>query len=73
MAFEVPAGARMTDRAQLVKDLQTCATLHDVIQRVGRHVNTRVNPTGVLAHLVLVQLSKQCISVDNEHSNEPSL
>jgi hypothetical protein len=44
-----------------------------VIQRVCRHVNTRVNPTGVLAHLVLMQLSKQCISIDNELLNEPSL
>jgi hypothetical protein len=68
-----PAGARTTDRAQLIKDLQTCVTSHDVIQRVGRHVNTRVDPTEVLARLVLVRLSKQCISVDKERSNEPSL
>jgi alkylated DNA repair dioxygenase AlkB len=52
-------------RSQLVSDLQTCATPQEVLERVGRYVTPEADTDGSLSSLVLLRLSKQLISIDN--------
>jgi alkylated DNA repair dioxygenase AlkB len=52
-------------RSQLVSDLQACATPQQVLERVGRHVTPEADTDGSLSSLVLLRLSKQLISIDN--------
>jgi len=46
-------------------ELQQCVTPSQLLDRVGRHVSAKNDRDGSLASLVLVRLSKQLVSMDN--------
>jgi alkylated DNA repair dioxygenase AlkB len=52
--------------------LQSCVTPCELMNMVGQHIGNSTDPT--LSSLVLVRLSKQLISIDNDyyHSSNPS-
>lgn len=56
-------------RSRLLADLQTCQTPHQVLDRVGRKLTASADPTGEVARLALVRLSKQLIVMDNNVKN----
>lgn len=56
------------ERAPLVSELQRCLTPFDVLDRIGRHVTPQIDPDGSLSSLILVRLSKQLISLENNNS-----
>jgi hypothetical protein len=59
-------------RAQFCADLQSCTTPQQVLSRVGKRVTKGQDPSGEVARLALVRLSKQLLCLDNQHGNVPS-
>lgn len=53
----------------LIHELQKCGTPSQIFDRVGRYVTPLTDPHGQVASLVLIRLSKQLISLDNDHKN----
>lgn len=53
-------------------ELQQCATPHDVLQKVASKLSPQTDPDGSVASLVLVRLSKQIISLDNQLRANPT-
>lgn len=57
-------------RAQFCADLQSCTTPQQVLSRVV--IRPDQDPSGEVARLALVRLSKQLLCLDNQHGNVPS-
>lgn len=53
-------------QSDLLTQLQSCGTPHDILHRVGRYVSPQTDPDGSLASLVLIRLQKQLIALDNQ-------
>eukprot|EP00980_Cylindrotheca_fusiformis_P012235 scaffold2983_cov123-Cylindrotheca_fusiformis.AAC.5 len=52
-------------KKSLFADLQKSFTPESILQNIGTHVETQADPQGSLSSLILVRLSKQLISLDN--------
>jgi len=69
-AFSTSSSSLHYSKAQLLTELQRCATPDQLLDRVGRHVSPSVDPDGSLSSLVLVRLSKQLIAIDNNSNRK---
>lgn len=57
-------------RSDLIQNLQTSHTVDTLLDRVGKHLASSVDPDGSLASLVLVRLGKILINEDNERREQ---
>lgn len=64
--YHSTSSSSSTARPQLVATLQSCYTSQQLLDRVGRHVTTHVDPDGSLASLVWVRLCKLLVHESNQ-------
>lgn len=72
VALSTASSSRSPTGSQLVSRLQTCFTADQLLDRVARHLFSSTDPDGSISSLVLVRLSKQLISLDNEQRDTGS-
>jgi alkylated DNA repair dioxygenase AlkB len=54
-----------TTTESLTVGLQRCYTPKSILEDVGRHINPKIDPSGLVSSLILVRLSKQLVGLDN--------